>query len=83
MKILQTVQKNLAMIGFAPHQQQNTNRTFSRIQTFVAVSSIFLHLQLVYTLSMEKKPRRKNIYVHLVYANSRRRNNHITYQSRR
>lgn len=82
MKILQTVQKNLAMIGFAPHQQQNTNRTFSRIQTFVAVSSIFLHLQLVYTLSMEQKAR-KNIYVHLVYANSRRRNNHITYQSRR
>lgn len=40
MKILQTVQKELAFVGFAPNQQQNTNRTFSKIQFWGIITSL-------------------------------------------
>lgn len=34
MKILQKVQQNLAMLGFAPNQQPNSNRILGRRQAF-------------------------------------------------
>lgn len=33
MKVLQAVQTNLALLGFYPNQQQNSNRTLSKMQT--------------------------------------------------
>lgn len=41
MKIFQTIQKNLALIGFVPNQQQNTHRTVSKIQAFGIGSAAF------------------------------------------
>lgn len=40
MKIFQTVQKQLSLVGFAPDQQQNTNRTFSKIQLWGIITSL-------------------------------------------
>jgi hypothetical protein len=39
-KIFQEIQKKLAIIGFAPKQQQNSNRTFSKIQFWGIIASI-------------------------------------------
>lgn len=33
MKILQKVQKDLALVGFHPNQQQNSKKTFGKLQT--------------------------------------------------
>lgn len=41
MKIFQIIQKNFALIGFVPNQQQNTNGKISKIQAFGIFSAIF------------------------------------------
>lgn len=33
MKVLPTIQSNLALLGFYPNQQQNSNKAFGKLQT--------------------------------------------------
>lgn len=40
-KIFQEIQKKLAITGYAPNQQHNNHRTFSKFQFRCVVSSIF------------------------------------------